>query len=208
VSVTGFSVGSVYTPLMVSDRVCSDPPAFGVPLSETWPSPHAQQAAEIARRAVEALSLANGPSHVRLRLSGGGPEVLQVSARLGANHEAELVELATGIDLHRLALASALGWPLELSRPSPAPALGAATVRFLVAPPGVLESVEVPQGLPGVLRTWIYRRNGYRFGPLRRPSDRAGAVLVAGATRAEAVARAQSALERIRLFAADAEALV
>ncbi len=211
VTVTGFSRGGDYVPLLVTDRVCADPPAFGVPLEETWPSPHAEAAAEVARRAVEALGLEVGPSHVRLRLSRGGPEVIQVSARLGANHEAELVELVTGIDYHRLALGVALDWPSEvgeLGGASPAGSARAATTRFLVAPPGALESVEVPQGLKGVVTTWIYRDPGYVFGPLRRPSDRAGAVLVAGSSREEAVARADAAVERIRFRAADAEALV
>jgi biotin carboxylase len=210
VSVSGFSVAGEYVPLLVTDRVCAERPAFGVPLSESWPSPHAQSSAEVARRAVEALGIVDGPSHARLRVSRGGPEVLQVSARLGANHEAELVELATGVDLNRLALSSALAWefePGELAERAPA-ALGGATIRFLIAPAGVLESVEVPQGLNGVVRTWLYRQPGYRFGPLRRPSDRAGAVLVAGASREEAVGRADSASERIRFVTSDAQALV
>jgi biotin carboxylase len=210
VTVSGFSFAGEFVPLSVTDRVCAAPPAFGVPLSETWPSPHAQAAAEVARRAVEAIGIVEGPSHTRLRLSRGGPEVLQVSARLGANHEAELAGLATGVDLNQLALAAALGWPLAPSAmgASPLPGVGGATTRFLIAPAGVLESVEVPQGLNGVVRTWIYRQPGYTFGPLRRPSDRAGAVLVAGASRQLAVARADVAAERIRFLAADAGALV
>ncbi len=210
VTVTGFSVAGEYVPLLVSDRVCAKPPAFGVPLSETWPSPHAQAAAEVARRAVEALSILEGPSHVRLVLSRGGPEVLQVSARLGANHEAELVALATGVDLNQLALSAAVGWPFDADdvRARAPEAVGGATTRVLVAPPGRLESVELPQGLRGVVATWIYRQPGYVFGPLRRPSDRAGAVLVGGSSREEAVAWASDALERIRLLTADAGALV
>jgi cysteine synthase A len=165
---------------------------------------------EVARRAIEATGIRSGPSHVRLRVSRGGPEVLQVSARLGANHEAELVALVTGIDLNRLALGASLGLlagEQELDGATRS-GIGGATVRFLVAPAGVLESVEVPQGLSGVVTTWIYRRPGYLFASLRRPSDRAGALLVAGASSAEAVARADAAVERIRFYAADAESRV
>ena len=116
----------------------------------------------------------------------------------------------TGVDLNGLALAAALGEPLvasELTVSRPA-AIGGAATRFLVAPPGVLESVEVPQGLNGVVTTRIYREPGYVFGPLTRAPDRAGAVLAVGATREEAVARAEVAVERIRFVTADAEALV
>jgi biotin carboxylase len=210
VTVSGFSGGGEYVPLVVTDRTCASPPAFGVPVSESWPSDYAQPSAEVARRAVEAVGIVAGPSHVRLRLSRGGPEVIQVSARLGANHEAELVELTTGIDLNRLALAAALGWRFDADdvRPAPAGVVRGATTRFLIAPPGVLASVELPQGLKGVVSSWIYRDPGYAFGPLQRPSDRAGAVLVGGASREEAVARADAAVERIRFLAVDAGTLV
>ena len=86
--------------------------------------------------------------------------------------------------------------------------VGGAVTRFLVAPPGVLESVEVPQGQKGVLWTRIYREPGYVFTPLRRGSDRAGALLAVGATREEAVSRAEAAAERVRFVTADAGALV
>ena len=178
-------------PLAVTDRlVGADEPAFGVPLGHSWPSPHAEAAAEVARRAVEALGIDEGPSHTQLRISRGGPEVIEVSARLGGGHDAELVELVTGVDLNGLALAAALGRPLAAERDR-----RRASGRRSAAPrraswsrrPGELESVEVPQGLKGVVSTRIYREPGHVFGPLRRPSDRAGAVLAAGATPEEAL---------------------
>jgi hypothetical protein len=72
----------------------------------------------------------------------------------------------------------------------------------------VLERVEVPEGLAGVETVRIYREPGYRFGPLRRGGDRAGAVLVLGDSREQAVARAEAAAQRIRLVTADAGALL
>ena len=86
--------------------------------------------------------------------------------------------------------------------------VGGAVTRFLVAPPGVLESVEVPDGLAGVERIRVYREPGYVFTPLRRGADRAGAVLAVGASRAQALARADAAADRIRFLTADAGALL
>jgi biotin carboxylase len=135
--------------------------------------------------------------------------VLEVSPRLGGGHNAELAHAVTGVDLNALALAAALGAQLtaaDVTR-SFSPRVGGAVTRFLVAPPGVLESVEVPQGLHGVVQTRLYRGPGYEFGPLRRSADRAGAVLAVGATREEAVVRAGVAAERIRFVTADAGVL-
>jgi cysteine synthase A len=210
VTVNGFSLDGRFRPLTVTDRLTADPPAFGVALAHVWLSRHAEAAAEVTRRAVEALGIADGPSYTQLRISAGGPEVIEVAARLGGGHDAELVEAVTGIDLNRLALASALGEspPADDVAAGYQVRVGGAVTRFLVAPPGLLESVEVPQGLPGIVRTRIYREPGFVFTPLRRGSDRAGAVLAVGATRAEALARADAAAERIRFVTADAGALV
>ncbi|HEV8463260.1 MAG TPA: ATP-grasp domain-containing protein [Gaiellaceae bacterium] len=199
VTVVGFSVDGVFTPLTVTDRITADQPAFGVALAHVWPSlvPDTK-VSDTARDAVAALGIADGPSYTQLRVASDGPQVIEVAARLGGGHDAELVQRAVGVDLNGLALDAALGH--ELRVPEPRPVVGGAVTRFLVAPPGVLESVEVPADV----EARIYREPGYAFGPLRRGSDRAGAVFATGADRAEAVSRADSAADRIRFVTADA----
>jgi biotin carboxylase len=209
VMVTGFSVDGDYVPLAVTDRSSGDGDAFGVPVAYTWPSEHEDAAVEVARRAVEAVGIADGPSLTQMRISRGGPEVIEVAGRLGGGQDAELVEIVTGIDLNWLALGAALGRPLAASeiRGAFRRTAGGVAVRFLVAPPGVLESVEVPQGLKGVVSTRVFREPGWIFGPLLRASDRAGYVLAVGATPGEALARVDAAAERIRFVIADVEAI-
>jgi biotin carboxylase len=210
VTVSGFSAAGEFVPLAVTDRLSAAEPAFGVALAHMWPSRYAEAAAEVARRAVEALGIDEGPSYTQLRLSRGGPEVIEVGAKLGGGHDAELVQLVSGIDLNGLGLAAALGRPIAASELKGAfrEVVGGAAVRFLVAPPGSLEGVEVPQGGNGVVSTRVYHDAGHVFGPLRRAADRAGAVLAVGASREEAEARVDAAVERIRFVTADAEAIV
>jgi biotin carboxylase len=196
VTVVGFSVDGEFHALVVTDRVVAEPPAFGVALAHVWPS-HAQgQSLDVAGAAVAALGIANGPSYTQLRIGPGGPQVIEVAARLGGGHDAELVEAAVGVDLNALAIGAALGNELVVNRHKPV--VGGAVTRFLVAPPGVLESVDVPDDLDGVRRVRIYREPGYVFAPLRRGSDRAGAILVTGDSRDEAVERAERAAAAIR----------
>jgi biotin carboxylase len=206
VTVIGFSVGGEFSGLLVTDRVVADPPAFGVALAHVWPSHDGRQSLNVAARAVSALGIESGPSYTQLRLGPDGPQVIEVAARLGGGHDAELVHAVTGIDLNGLAIDAALGF---LRSPGAAePRVGGAVTRFLVAPPGVLERVEIPETLEGVQRVRSYREPGHVFTPLRRGSDRAGAVLAVGDSRQQAVARADSAAERIRFVTADAGALV
>jgi biotin carboxylase len=202
VTVIGFSLDGEYVPLAVNDRVVADPPAFGVALAHVWPSHVGGQSPDTARAAVSALGIANGPSYTQLRIGPDGPQVIEVAARLGGGHDAELVERATGVPLNDLAIDTALGIPVD--RPEPRELVGGAVMRFLVAPPGILEAVEVPEDLPGVERVQIYREPGYVFTPLRRGSDRAGAVFVTGESRADAVSRAESAVAQIRFEVASA----
>jgi biotin carboxylase len=203
VTVVGFSIDGVFTALTVTDRITAELPAFGVALAHVWPSAVGGEAADVAGAAVAALGIENGPSYTQLRIGPDGPQVIEVAARLGGGHDAELVWAVLGVDLNGLALDAALGNELVLPRHEPG--VGGAVTRFLVAPPGVLQRVEVPEGLEGAR---IYREPGYVFTPLRRGSDRAGAILVTADSREEAVARADAAANRVRFVTADAGALV
>jgi hypothetical protein len=51
----------------------------------------------------------------------------------------------------------------------------------------------------------VYRRPAHVFGPLRRGADRAGAVLVTGADRDDALVRGRRAAHAVR-FRVDADA--
>jgi biotin carboxylase len=196
VTVNAFSVDGEFHELTVTDRLTADPPAFGVALAHVWPSESAGKAAEVARRAVEALGIRNGPTYTQVR----GGKVMEVAARLGGGHDAELCEAALGVDLNGLALAAALGEP---TAPVAArPRAGGATTAFLVPPPGELlglEGVDEAERSEGVVRVRLYRRPGYRFGELRTGADRAGAVLAVGESRADGYERARAAAALIRL---------
>ena len=110
VTVIGFSVGGAFVPLAVTDRVDGRAAGLRRRAGARVASPHAEAGGGGRRgRAVEALGIEDGPSYTQLRISAGGPEVIEVAARLGGGHDAELVEAATGVDLNGLALAAALG---------------------------------------------------------------------------------------------------
>jgi biotin carboxylase len=204
------SVDGLFRPLTVTDRLTAEPPAFGVALAHAWPSaaaggesvPGTQSPADVAARAAEAVGIRNGPSYTQLRLGPDGPKVLEIAARLGGGHDAELCELALGVDLNSLALDFALGERACVPG-TQSPVAGGACVVFLVAPEGELratEGVEEALAMEGVREVRLYREPGHRFGPLRRGSDRAGAVLATGSSRDDALERARRAAGAIRFL--------
>jgi len=207
VTVNAFSVGGVFHPLTVTDRLTAGGEAFGVALAHVWPSAHpVEEAVEAARLAADALGVTDGPTYTQIVLGPDGPRVMELAARLGGGHDAELCRLALGIDLNGLALAAALGEPLDVPPPTP---IGGAVVRFLVPQEGVLQDVggvDEALAVEGVVDARVYRSPGWVFGPFRRGNDRAGYVLARGESRDEALARADRAAGLIRFKTADAEA--
>jgi hypothetical protein len=137
--------------------------------------------------------------------------VVELAARLGGGHDADLCRAALGVDLNALALAAAVGDDIDDAALVPRSQAGGACVRFLVAPPGPLEQVrgtEDAAAVDGIEFVLVYRAAGYVFTPLRRGSDRAGAILAVVDSRDEALARASEAAALVRFEIADAEALV
>jgi biotin carboxylase len=200
VTVNGFSVDGVFHPLAVTDRLTADPPAFGVALAHAWPCVNQTRSAiEAAGAAVEALGIRNGPTYTQIRLRPDGARVVELAARLGGGHDAELVEAATGARLNDLALDAALGIEPRVNQTQSL--VGGACVRFLVAPEGLLlgvDGVERALAADGVRDVRIYREPGHFFGPLLRGADRAGAVIAVGESREQALERARAAADDIR----------
>jgi biotin carboxylase len=186
VTVSAFFRDGVCHPLVVTDRA---------PLAHVWESEHADEAAGLAGRAAEALGIREGPSIVQIGIGREGPLVLELSARIGGGHEAELCEAALGIDLHGLAIAAALGKEIPPKRLRPKHRAGGACVRFLSGE-GEAHGLAQAERAPGIAWARVYGG-----------SDRAGALLAVGSSRDEALARATHAAECIRFSAADAHAV-
>jgi len=206
-TVNAISRDGAFVPLTVTDRLLAEPPAFGVALAHAWPSLHPTEGViEAARAAVAALGIENGPSYTQIRLGADGRAyVVEVAARLGGGHDAELCRAAVGVDLNDLAVSFALGEPTSPSgsEPQALPSVGGACILFLVAPEGVLratEGIDEAEAVDGVRWVRTYRQPGWRFGPLRRGADRAGAILATGDDRADALARAHRAAQAVRFL--------
>src|SRR4249920_1741798 len=186
VTVSAFSRAGVFHALTVADRA---------PLTHVWESEHADAAVALARQAADALGIQDGASVTQLRIGPDGPRVQGVSARTGGGHEGELCRAALGVDLNGLALAAALGEPISERRLRPRRRVGGACVLFLTGA-GEAEGLEAAESAPVI--EWARDYRG---------SDRAGAVLATGESRAQALERATQAAECVRFRAADAQAL-
>jgi biotin carboxylase len=212
VTVQAVSVDGVFHPLLVTDRVTADPPAFGVALAHVFPClTGTRSAVEAAGAAAVALGIRNGPTYTQIRVGEDGARVVELAARLGGGHDAELCLAALGVDLNGLAISAALGEGPHADALVAEPRVGGATTVLLTAEPGELEAIDGiddAEVAPGVIRVRAYRRPGFIVEELRRGSDRVGAVQATGSSREEALERARAAAALIRFRTARARSVV
>jgi biotin carboxylase len=185
---------------------------LGVMRSEVAPSEQGRAAealaVDAATRAARALGLTRGPCYTQVCVADGRAIVFETAARCGGGFDADVTFLVSGVDLYRRLLGVALDDP-QLEREGPrATGHGAALVRFVAPPVGVVESVEgvaEARGLPGVVDAAVYAQPGQRLGGLVNAASRVAHLLVTGSDRAEAVARADEAESRLRIRVRSAE---
>ncbi|MGI5355265.1 ATP-grasp domain-containing protein [Streptomyces sp. CA-252508] len=95
------------------------------------PSP-TREIEEYVTRVVHAVALRMGPFHAELRMSGRGPLLMEIAARLPGDRIPDLLRLARGADLYEIMLRCYLG----LSNPEPDAAGGdtRAGIRYFLRP--------------------------------------------------------------------------
>lgn len=142
ISVECATVDGVTTALAVTRKEVGFAPYFEeTGHSVTAGDPLLPQVGPIAAAAVRALGVTHGIQHVELRLTASGPRIIEVNARIGGDMIAELVRLATGLDLVRIAADVARGVAPLLT----ASMRGSAAIRMVYPPhSGTLAAREFP----------------------------------------------------------------
>jgi biotin carboxylase len=192
-------------PLTLSDRMRPPGVGFGVGWIHVYPpTVETDQLAEserIAVHTVHALGLGTGIAFPQLIAAADGRVVVvECAARIPGGQMADLVRVATGVDLVEVQLRMALGeeLPDELVRPRFSQPLA---IRFLTAEPGPLPTGRVTRigpldkvlAFPGVVQADVYLQVGETIRPVRLDGDRRGYVIATGSTNVEALERAEAA---------------
>jgi biotin carboxylase len=208
ITVSSFSLeGQVY-PVLVADRLTNPPPYLGIARAHAFPSKWAkecwQEIVGVTGRGLRALGIAKGPGYTQIRIAGCGPMIMEVGARIGGGHEAELIRFLGGPDWIeaqiRLALGDALT-PADVVLP-PITSEPAGVVKFLFAAPGRVvrvHGVDRAKACPGVERVVVRSRSGALVPPLTNAEARQGYLIATGASRTEALTRAEAAAACIHI---------
>ena len=185
----------------VTQKHVSPPPHF-VEIGHDFPAPVARVHLEALRTttvaALQAIGLTWGPAHTELRLTAGGPVVIEVNPRLAGGFIAELIRYAVGIDLLHQTMRAACGDGADLARSCQR----YASIRFItVKETGRIAKICIQDAetSPQVAEVSLYRRIGDTVQVNNDFRDRIGHVIAVGETFDQAASSAAAALEKVSI---------
>lgn len=200
VSVEIITVDGEPNVLQVTDKLTTGAPHF-VEMGHSQPSrlgeENLEKIRDLAKRAVKAVGIKNGPAHVEIILTKDGPKMVELGARMGGDCiTTHLVPLSTGIDMIEATIKIACG-----EKPNIKPKFEkASAIRFLDAPFGTITAingVEDAEKLDGVKEISLTKHKGDKVGEIGSSTDRVGFVIAQADTAEQAVSICENALKKI-----------
>lgn len=190
VSVETISISGATHVIAITDKITTGAPNF-VEMGHSQPTRHpceiTKQIEQVARAAVKAVGIENGPSHTEIIITKEGPKIVELGARLGGdNITTSLVPLSTGIDIVECSINIALGVKPDIEQKIKK----GSAIRYFETSSGRLESisnVNKAQEIPGVKQITFVKQIGDIIPPINSSNDRIGYVITQGDTAAEAI---------------------
>ncbi|MFD5543270.1 ATP-grasp domain-containing protein [Streptomyces sp. NPDC127079] len=155
-------------------------------------------------RVLDVLGFHDCPSHTEIVLTDRGPRIIETHNRIGGDAIMDLVELATGVDVHDLVARQSVGEDVSALLPQPVTAHRAAAVWYAdpSGPPTntlvEVQEVERVRRLPSVHRVDLLKQPGSPQTAVLQSGDRSARVLTAADTPAAALHNAQEAVRTLR----------
>jgi biotin carboxylase len=152
-------------------------------------------------KATRALGIDWGPSKGDMIMGEDGkPYVIEIAARLsGGNFCYDKVPWSTGVDIVDILVDMAVGNPVDASRFTPTRSL-ATSQRYFFPAPGTIRDIRGLEAVQGgaIRKVDVWARPGQTIAAAENHPSRVGYVISCAATRAEAVAAAESAVARVQ----------
>lgn len=152
---------------------------------------------DTVEHAARSLGILRGVAKGDMVLTASGPKVIEIAGRLSGGYFAtNQIPLATGVPFVEQAVRLAVGEALDPAVCTPS-ATQAVAIRYLSLARGTVAAVrgiDLARAMPGVALLQVFVQPGSVIGGLANHTQRAGFALCTGATKAQAIQRAQEAL--------------
>ena len=188
--------------LAVTDKLTTGEPYF-VEMGHCQPSQlpenYLKKIKDLAKRAVQAIGITNGPAHVEIMLTDDGPKMIELGARMGGDCiTSHLVPLSTGIDMVKATIDIAIGQTPDLK---PRMFRGSA-IRYFDSPEGTIadiSGVDDARKIAGVKEIVFSKNVGDRICGIKSSTDRIGYVIAQAQSAIDAVSVCNTAVRIIRI---------
>lgn len=202
VSVEIIVVDGLVHVLAITDKITTGPPHF-VEMRHSQPSNlgehNISEISNLAKKAVSALNIMNGPAHVEIMLTENGPKVIELGARMGGDFiSTHLVSLSTGIDMVESVIKLAIGEEVDLK---PRIQKGSC-IQYITGNEGVIKNIkgiEAARKIAGVIDLKMLKNIGEKSVEIRSSQDRLGYVITQGASALEAINISKKAIDCIKI---------
>lgn len=181
VSVETLTVNGECYVIQITDKITTGAPHF-VEMGHTQPTrlpgDIPARIAEVAKAANKAIGITNGPSHTEIIVTGDGPKIVELGARLGGDCiTTHLVPLSTGVDMVECCIKIALGEEPDIQ---PKFRKGSA-IRYFEQTAGEvkrIDGIEEALEIPGVKQISIVHGVGEQITEIDSSAARMGFVVV------------------------------
>lgn len=188
--------------LQITDKLTTGAPHF-VEMGHSQPSSLEKDSVkairDLAKRAVRAVGIENGPAHVEIMLTENGPKMIELGARMGGdNITTHLVPLSTGIDMVKATIQVALGEKPDIE---PKFEKGAA-IRYFKEQYGVISNIEGisnAKRMEGVKQVTLVKGIGDSSTEIGSSVDRIGFVIAQGTTVGDAIEKCEKAIDQVKI---------
>lgn len=202
VSVEIMAVNGFIHILQITDKLTTEAPHF-VEMGHSQPCSLGEKnilkIKDLAKRAVRAVGIENGPAHVEIMLTKNGPKMIELGARMGGDCiTTHLVPLSTGIDMVKATIQISMGESVDLSQKIQR----GSAIRYFKGESGVLKSIsnvdEVEQ-LEGIQQITFVKKLGEKVGEIGSSVDRIGYVIAQADTAEDAIKICNRAMKLIEI---------
>lgn len=202
VSVETLSVDGECNVIQITDKLTTGAPYF-VEMGHNEPSMLPEETrsriSEVAKAAIKAIGIENGPSHTEIKITKEGPKIVELGARLGGdNITTHLVPLSTGVNMVENCIKIALGEKPDLENKWDK----GAAIRYLKPAVGKImsiEGVESAEKIDGVKQISIVHPVGDFSKEIQSSTDRVGFVIAQMETPEIAIVTCEMAVKKINV---------
>ena len=188
--------------LNVTDKLTTGAPHF-VEMGHTQPSrieaDSLEKIRDLARRAVKAVGIKNGPAHVEIMLTPNGPKMIELGARMGGDCiTTHLLPLSTGIDMIEATMRIACGQAPDIERKFNK----GSAIRYFSVPNGEIQAIDgydEAMKIPGVVEISFTKQVGEMACDIGSSVDRVGFVIAQGETADDAALICEKALNTVSI---------